>query len=170
MTGFTTKGRVGCKLVNFDEWFVEANNNERFPPETTFVLLERTEYIEFITKAKAMSDGLFFQHWRSGRLFNSSYELQWERRNETFSLRLLTEGDWPEGWKGTEFDTGEEISLLLFGERKRDSDPGWREARIPRWLKYPVDRTSKRVRLVAIPYLREGMIVRMRWKGVKTDG
>ncbi|MDW8365289.1 MAG: hypothetical protein RMK49_05555 [Abditibacteriales bacterium] len=113
------------------------------------------------------ADGLFAQHWTSGRLFNADWELQWEKRGDVFHLRLLTEGDLPDGWRATEFEAGKAISVLLFGERKREGDRGWREARIPRWLEYPVEKTLGRVRLIAIPYMKEGMVVRMRLKGVK---
>lgn len=168
MTENPAKGHVGYKTADFDELLAEVNNEERFPPDTTFAILERTEHIEFLAKKEAKEKRLFEQHWSSGCLFNAHYELQWERRGGTYWVRLLTEGSLPEGWQGPEFETGKEIFLLLFGERKRDTDRGWREARIPRWLEYPVEKTLGHVQLIAIPYLKEGMVVRMRWKGVKT--
>jgi hypothetical protein len=159
-------GRVGWRQAKWDEVLVEINNEERFPADATYVLLERIEHIEFVTKAGAAAGGLFTQHWTSGRLFNAAWELHWEKQGNALMLRLLTEGDLPSGWQQEMFETEAETSLLLFGERKRDTDPGWREARIPRWLEYPVPKTLGRVRLVAIPYLREGMVVRMRLKGM----
>lgn len=168
MTATATKGRVGYRQASWAEVLSEINNDERFPVDGTYALLQRTEHVEFVTKAKATSNRLFEQHWTSGRLFNANYELQWEKRGDAFLLRLLTEGDLPDGWQATEFEAGKETSALLFGERKRESDPGWREARIPRWLEYPVEKTLGRVRLVAIPYMKDGMAVRMRWKGVKS--
>jgi hypothetical protein len=168
MTATANIGRVGYRRATRDEWQAEVHNDERFPADTTFVLLERTERIEFVTKKDATDKRLFDQHWTSGRLFNAEWELQWEKQGDTFQLRLLTEGDLPDGWQTTKFETGEETSVLLFGERKRDTDRGWREARIPRWLEYPVAKTLGRVRLVAIPYAKQGMVVRMRLKGVKS--
>jgi hypothetical protein len=159
-------GRVGWRQASWDEVLEEVSNDERFPADTTYVLLERIEHIEFVTKADAAAKELFAQHWSSGRLFNTDWELNWEKRGNNFLLRLLTEGDLPSGWQQEMVETDAETSVLLFGERKRDTDPGWREARIPRWLEYPVPKTLGRVRLIAIPYLREGMVVRMRLKGV----
>lgn len=159
-------GRVGWRQANWDEVLVEINNDERFPADATYALLERIEHIEFVTKAEAAASGLFAQYWSSGRLFNTNWELSWEKQDKNFLLRLLTESALPDGWQQEMFEIDAETSLLLFGERKRDTDPGWREARIPRWLEYPTPKTQGRVRLIAIPYLREGMVVRMRLKGV----
>jgi hypothetical protein len=167
MTATAIKGRVGHRRASWNEALAEINNDERFPADTTFVLLERIEHIEFVTKRDATDKRLFDQHWTSGRLFNAEWELQWEKQGDAFQLRLLTEGNLPDGWQVTEFETVEETSLLLFGDRKRDTEPGWREARIPRWLEYPVAKTLGRVRLVAIPYARQGIVLRMRLKGVK---
>lgn len=162
-------GRVGWRQVSWDEVLVEINNDERFPADATYVLLERIEHLEFVTKADAAAKELFAQHWSLGRLFNATWELNWEKQGNSFLLRMLTEDNLPDSWQQEEFETTAEISLLLFGERKRKEDPGWREARIPRWLEYPVPKTLGRVRLIAIPYLREGMVVRMRLKGVTPD-
>jgi hypothetical protein len=144
----------------------ELEHAEHFPPETSYALLERTEHIEFVTKAQATARDLFSQYWAAGRLFNESWELHFEQQGDAYQLHLLTEGPLPPGWEAQEFETGPEGSLWLFGERTRDTDPGWREARIPRWLEYPVEKTIGRVRLIAVPYCRAGIIVRMRFKGV----
>lgn len=167
MTAIAKMGRVGYRQATWDEALAEIKNDERFPADRTYALLERIEHIEFVTKAKATAAGLFEQHWTSGRLFNADWELQWEKQGDAFRLRLLTEGELPDGWQTADYEAGEETSVLLFGERKRDTDRGWREARIPRWLEYPVDGMPQRVRLVAIPYMKEGMVVRMRLKEVK---
>lgn len=161
-------GRVGWRRASWDQVLAELNTNERFPADNTYAMLERLEEIKFITKADGIAKGLFSQHWSSGRLFNDTWELNWEKQASAFRLCLLTEGDLPDGWQKVEFETAGETSLLLFGERKRDADPGWREARIPLWLNYPGPTTQGRIRLTAIPYLREGMVVRMRLKGVKS--
>jgi hypothetical protein len=163
-------GCVGWRQVGWDGVLAEIGNEERFPADSTYVLLERVEHIEFVTKADATAKGLFGQNWASGRLFNATWELHWEKHTNSFLLRLLTEGPLPEGWEWEEFETQAESRLLLFGERKRESDPGWREARIPRWLEYPVEKMLGRVRFIAVPYLREGMVVRMRLKGVVANG
>ncbi len=170
MTGIVTDRKVahvGCRRTSWSEVLAEINNEERFPNNETYVVLERTEHIEFVKKADAHARDLFSQHWSSGRLFNEMWELSWEEQAYSFLLRLLTEGSLPDGWQQVEFETGDETSLLLYGERKRDTDPGWREARIPRWLKYPVPKRLGRVRVTGIPYLKDGMVVRMRLKGVK---
>ncbi|HXH13085.1 MAG TPA: hypothetical protein VNP04_25350 [Alphaproteobacteria bacterium] len=162
-------GRVGHKQGSWDEVRGEIDHPERFPLETSYVLLERTEHIEFVTKAQACAKELFAQHWSAGRVFNDAWELQFAQHGSGYLLCLLTEGELPAGWASQEFETGPESSLLLFGERRRDTDPGWREARIPRWLEYPVEKAIGRVRLVAVPYCRAGMTVRMRFKGVKSQ-
>lgn len=170
MTEITNKiGRVGWRWTSWDRVLTEVNNEERFPALTTYILLERTEHIEFTTKADAVTKDLFGQYWECGHCFNVDWELQFERTPNGFLLRLLSEDSLPEGWQKEEFDVGSEISLVLFGERKRDDEPGWREARIPRWLEYPIPKTKGRVRLIALPYLKDGVVVRMRWKGVEAD-
>jgi hypothetical protein len=162
-------GRVGHKQASWDEVRAEIGNSERFPFDTSLVLLERTEYIAFVTKKDAEDHGLFNQYWTSGHLFNTEWELNWEKQGSDFLLCLLSEGALPSGWEQREFETDATTSLLLFGERVRDTDPGWREARIPQWLQYPVGKNTGRVRLIAIPYLREGMVVRMRLKKVEVQ-
>jgi len=162
-------GHVGYKQASWDEVQVEIDNDGRFPPGSSYVLLERTESIEFVMKEQANAKDLFAQHWASGRLFNETWELHFEKQGETYQLRLLTEGNLPEGWEQQVFETNGETSLLLFGERKRKTDPGWREARIPQWLQYPIGKSTGRVRLIAVPYLREGMVVRMRLKNVEVQ-
>jgi len=147
----------------------EGNNNTRFPPDVTYALLERTEHIAFVTKAEAAAKGLFAQIWPSGCLFNATWELSWDRQGDHYLLRLLTEGDLPDGWRGEQFETRPATTLLLFGQRQHDEDRGWREPRIPRAVEYPVPRRLGRVRLIVIPYLRDGMVVRMRMKGVTAD-
>ena len=67
----TTIGRVGWRRATWEEVLAEGNSDVRFPPDTTYVLLYRTEHIEFVTKANAAANGLFSQSWSSGRLFNS---------------------------------------------------------------------------------------------------
>jgi hypothetical protein len=160
-------GRVGYKQASWNEARREIGDDERFPPGASYVLLERHEHIEFVTKEQANANNLFAQHWTSGHVFNDTWELTFEKQGHSYELRLLTERDLPDSWQQSDFETDDETSLLLFGERKRDSDPGWREARIPQWLKYPVAKTNGRVCFIAIPYLRKGIMVRLRLKGVE---
>jgi hypothetical protein len=167
IAGVNRIGRDGYKQASWNEVRGEIGDDERFPPGASYVLLERQEHIEFVTKEQANANNLFAQHWTSGRLFNETWELNFEKQGDLYELHLLTESNLPDSWKQSNFETDGETSLLLFGERKRDSDPGWREARIPQWLKYPVTKTNGRVCLIAIPYLRKGMMVRMRLKGVE---
>jgi hypothetical protein len=162
-------GRVGYKQSSWNGVRAEIDDDIRFPLHTSYVLLERQEHIEFVTKEQAIANDLFAQIWTSGRLFNDTWELTFEKQGHSYELRLLTESDLPDSWLQSNFESEGETSLLLFGERKRDSDPGWREARIPQWLKYPVTKTHGRVRILAVPYLREGMVVRMRLKGVEVQ-
>lgn len=159
-------GYIGWRRVDWDAVLAEIDSEQRFPAATTYVLLQRVEHIEFVTKTQAIAAGLFGQQWSSGHLFNATWELNWEKQGSVFLVRLLSEELLPQGWEQERFATKQETGLLLFGERKRDDDPGWREARIPRWLDYPVEKVPGRVRLVVVPYLREGMVVRMRLKGV----
>jgi hypothetical protein len=162
-------GRVGYRQAIWDEVRGEIGDDERFPSGASYVLLERPEHIKFVTKMEATANDLFAQHWTSGHLFNETGELNFEKQGHIYDMRLLTESDLPDGWIQSDFEADDETSLLLFGERKRDSDPGWREARIPQWLKYPVAKTKGRVLLIAVPYLREGMVVRMRLKKVEVQ-
>lgn len=159
-------GYVGWRRVSWDTVLAEIDNEERFPAATTYALLQRVEHIEFVTKGQAIAAGLFAQRWPSGHLFNATWELNWEKQGSVFLVRLLSEERLPPGWQHEGFATAGEVRFFLFGERKRYEDAGWREARIPRWLDYPVEQVPGRVRLIAVPYLREGMVVRMRLKGV----
>lgn len=163
------KGYVGRREGDWGEVLREVEDDVRFPPEETYVLLMRTEHIEFVTKQRAREEGLFGQPWQRGYIFNARWELEFERTGDRFVMRLMGEEGISDDWRPEEFEVGEEVRISLFGER-RGWDTAWREPRIPRPLEYPVPQGSGRVRLVAVPYLRKGMVVRMRWKEVEPDG
>jgi len=142
-------------------------DDSRFPPEASFVLLERTECLHFGTRAKAEAEGWLSESWPQGQVFTDGCEIQWEATDGSYTLRLLTEGDLPAGWpEASQYEVGGEMQLLLFGERTARDDH-WRETRIPQRLHYPVGEKTGRVRLVAVPYQRGGMTVRLRLKGVE---
>ena len=165
-------GREGIQEVFrkcVERWKAVVEDDFRFPPKETYVLLMRTEHIEFVTKLRAREGGLFGQPWQRGYIFNARWELEFERTGDRFVMRLMGEEGIPNDWRPEEFEVGEEVRISLFGER-REGDTAWREPRIPRPIEYPVPQGSGRVRLVAVPYLRKGMVVRMMWKEVEPDG
>jgi len=160
------KGFVNFKLGEWSEVLAQIKSQDRFPPGKTYAVFFRVERAEFVTLAEAEKE-LLKENWHKGHFFNENQELRFEKKDENcFRIFLLAENQLLEGWEVEEFDVGGEMSFLLFGERK-ESDPGWREARIPRWIRYPVPDTWEHLQLIGIPYLKRGIIVRMRWKGVK---
>jgi hypothetical protein len=171
MTVAPTKvGHIGWRRASWGEILAEVDNPTLFPSGTIYMLLERPEDIKFTTRERAVEEKLLEQQWQAGHFFSAIAELQFQRTASDFVVWLLIENPLPAGWQQSEeFEAGGEVSLLLWGERKRVGEPGWRETRIPRWLDYPVEKGATRVHLVAIPYLREGMVVRFRLKGVKKD-
>lgn len=166
MTNSLIEGHVAVRTgVTWEQVTATVRDNALFPPEASFVLLERTEGLRFGTRAEA--EGWLSEPWPTGRVFTDGCEVQWEAVGDGYVLRLLTEGDLPDGWPEAGcYEVGGEMKLLLFGERTAREDH-WRETRIPQRLRYPVGEKTGRVRLVAVPYRRGGMTVRLRLKGVE---
>lgn len=131
---------------------------------------ERREATELCWLADALAAAVPWQRWRHARLFNNNSELAWwQTGNDSYRLRLLATDAPPraEGitwYPGTTWQAvGNPVATLLHGER--DDQPhaegrtSWSEARIPRWLFYPVPpTTATRVALLVQPLARNGII------------
>lgn len=83
-------------------------------------------------------DSAKIEKFTHGRLFGSQGELRWRKNTVGFALIWLSEGELPNGftqqigeWTTTK---PQDIHLLGGGE----TEP-WRDTRIPRKLKYPMD-------------------------------
>ncbi|MBI4494824.1 MAG: hypothetical protein HY690_18780 [Chloroflexi bacterium] len=164
------EGQVGYRFArSWAEVRALLGDADLFPLASSYALLARADRVELVALQRALEDELLAAAWPAGHAFNARCEVQWTRRGDGYELRLLAEAAPPAGWEACgRYEVGEEVALLLFGQRK----PGqacWRETRIPRELSYPVAGTG-RARLVAVPYRRDGMTLRYRWKGVRADG
>lgn len=138
------------------------------PPASSYALLRRADDVRLVSLEEALAAGLLAVAWSSGHVFNAERALEWEWGVGGYELRLLTEGALPAGWEACgRYEVGAEVKLLLFGER-RPGQAAWREARIPRDLRYPAPAAGA-AWLLAVPYRRDGMTVRYRWKQVGSD-
>lgn len=115
---------------------VEAQPGDWFygerPPDTVLVWA-----------SGALDGGLAWADWRHGRRFGPEGELAWwPEAGGAFTCRLLA-GPGAAGWEGaTEYTAADDEvnETLLHGLYDEDSDPPtWSEARIPRYLAYPVE-------------------------------
>jgi hypothetical protein len=95
--------------------------------------------------------------YEEGRIFAPAAELRWQRTARgTFALLLLTENEScvPATW--TRLGAGwsalpAKQRIPLWGKRQ-DGEPYWFEARIPRALVYPIDKTTDPVYVAWIAY------------------
>jgi hypothetical protein len=85
--------------------------------------------------------------YEEGRIFAAAAELRWQRTGSgTFALLLLTEDEdcvpvtWTRLGAGWSAQPAEK-PIPLWGKRQ-DGGPHWFEARIPRALVYPIDKTT----------------------------
>lgn len=132
---------------------------------------ERSETTELFWLEDVLST---WQQWTYGRVFGPQSELVWwQRGNGRYDLRLLTDGpppavtdfSWgqPAAWEAH----GEAGQTLLHGQLDEDrtktrDQATWSEARIPRWLAYPLkteaDNVPKRVILTTQTYAQAGIV------------
>jgi hypothetical protein len=142
---------------------------------------ERMEATELMFLADALEADVPWQRWQHGRAFGSESELAWWRQpDERYQVRLLAEGALPAGlaWgeavaQWTPWSDKAEATLLhgtLDGET--GDRPSWSEARIPRWLHYPVTEqpAPERVVLLTLVYQRNGIPGLTRLVGVQGAG
>lgn len=119
---------------------------------------ERMEGTELLRLADALAATLPWTRWAHGRAFGPESELAWWRQADGhYQLRLLTEGNVPDGsisWQANEPLTADPpYQSLLFGAYDDDSAagiPSWSEARIPRRLHYPLPADSQPAKQVAL--------------------
>lgn len=136
-----------------------------------WVYAKRLEDIVLDARPAWLAAGVPLERWDQGCAFGPELELCWQRRGDTYEVRAITEAPPPEvvawiawdmgGWRA---DDGALARWLLVGERDADRESGaptWSEARIPRYLAYPVpDPTAppERVALVARVYRCDGLV------------
>lgn len=163
-------GLVGCRgAASWEEVSAQLADGAFFPPASSYALLRRADDIQLVLLDEALGAGLLAVAWSGGQVFNAQRTIEWEQRAGGYALRLLTEGALPADWEAcSRYEVGAEVKLLLFGER-RPEQAAWREARVPRDLRYPVSAAGV-AWLLAVPYRRDGMTVRYRWKRVGSDG
>lgn len=127
--------------------------------------------------------GVELARWEHGRAFGPRLEIDWWREGETFRLRALSEVALPQGIDWREPDDGPALvavgaprAMMLYGtldEKSPPDRPTWSEARVPRYLAYPVpfdDSPPERVALLGQDYARRGVVVLTRLVGVAPVG
>lgn len=114
----------------------------------TWAYAERQADIVLTGRERFLSGSVPLAQWGHGRVFDEHLELSWWRQDERYDLRWIAGGasSPPERITWTAVDTtawtAEEQHWLLVGEYDKDREnevPTWSEARIPRYLPYPVD-------------------------------
>ncbi len=186
--------QIGCQ----DQPALKIHTAEGIAPKTLRQLLSdsnlRWVYAESLTDTILAYTGDFLPdkdkdllQWEHGRAFDEALELDWWCTEQTFRLRLLTEGDILDGVDWNEPDSvvqpvqDEPYPLRLHGkyDKKHTASPErptWSEARIPQHIAYPVEvgegeKPPERVVLRALDYARTGCVVLTRLVGLaRGDG
>ncbi|MDR4497180.1 MAG: hypothetical protein MRK02_04535 [Candidatus Scalindua sp.] len=105
-----------------------------------YAILEKIDEIVF----EKFSDKFTLDEWNKGRLFGEKAELKWVKRNGTYHVVLITDGEVPCGYDFIPFGKLQPLKenpfreIFLWG-KKDMSVEGWYDPRIPKILKYPVD-------------------------------
>ena len=142
-------------------------------PRLRLVYAERMEDTVLTWRDDWLQMPVALERWTYGRAFGEEAELRWQKSEDGYEVRAIAVGDAPAGidWKVEPCDDWDERPgeqpLLLVGERDRDRpspQPTWSEARIPRYLTYPVEAPAQatRVALVQRVYRRNGVVVTTR--------
>lgn len=135
-----------------------------------WVYAERPETTELLWLAAVQPN---WQQWPYARAFGPESELSWQQQaNGRYTLRLLTDStppvlaglDWGAATSWQPF--GREQSTWLHGRLDEDRSEAqgeltWSEARIPRWLAYPLAAEAappERVVLQVQTYAQDGIV------------
>ena len=103
--------------------------------ELSYYLLQRPDAIT--DWKKGHPDAAEIEKHTHGRLFGKKGEIRWQKTAKGYSLLWLSEGDRPEGFKLLgQWDMTKSQDVFLLGGG--DTRP-WRDTRIPRELKYPIE-------------------------------
>lgn len=144
------------------------------PQRWRWLYAERLETTALAFLADVLADEVPLARWQHGRAFDQAGELAWWRQEGgRYELRLLTESAQPAlgdlNWRqGQQWQpAGDVQETLLHGTRDdevaAEGEGRWSEARIPRWLRYPVEtaeeqKPPKHVVLVTQAYGQNGVV------------
>ena len=104
--------------------------------ELSYYLLQRPNKIT--DWKKGTPDTAKIKKYTHGRLFGSNGELRWEKNKEGYALLWLSEGEPPEEFTAIgECETSKSQDIYLLGG---GYSPELRDTRIPRKLKYPIEK------------------------------
>lgn len=103
--------------------------------DPSYCLLQRADAIT--DWKKEGPDAGEIREYTHGRLFGKNGEMRWKERIDGYSLLWLSEGDPPNGFTTLgEFEASAPQEVFLLGG---GDTPPWRDTRIPRVLKYPLE-------------------------------
>ena len=104
--------------------------------ELSYYLLQRPNKIT--NWKKGAPDTAKIRKYTHGRLFGSQGELRWQKTNGGYAVLWLSEGEIPDGFtKMGKWTTSKPQSIYLLGG---GDSPELRDTRIPRKLKYPIEK------------------------------
>lgn len=129
------KAIVATRKISDISVLTEQIENLRFG-ETSYYLLQRPNKIT--AWKKGVPDAANIEKYTHGRLFGSKGELRWQKNNGGYALLWLSEGEPPEEFTAIgECETSKSQDIYLLGG---GDSPELRDTRIPRKLKYPIER------------------------------
>ena len=104
--------------------------------ETSYYLLQRPNKIT--NWKKGVPDTANIEKYTHGRVFGSKGELRWQKNKESYALLWLSEGEPPAEFIAIgEYETGKSQDIYLLGG---GDSLELRDTRIPRKLKYPIEK------------------------------
>ena len=104
--------------------------------EKFYYLLQRSDKIT--DWEKGIPDTAKIEKYTHGRVFGSQGELRWQKTNGSYALLWLSEGELPDDFtKMGDWTTSKPQSIYLLGG---GDSPELRDTRIPRKLKYPIEK------------------------------
>lgn len=154
----------GVAATHLEQW-LHANRWQ-------WLYAERPEATELLWLAAALQANTPWTHWRHGRAFAATGELAfWRQPDQTYQVRWLatTTTTPPPAEAVTWFAAAPwlaydqtPVATLLHGNRGDGSSGRWGEARIPRYLHYPVNSgdnpVPEQVALLTQRYHRAGIV------------
>jgi len=141
--------------------------------QNSLAIVRRVDSAEFL-QFDSSEPSAFINHWSQGQIFNSQFEIRWRREQDSYETLLLTETNQQRSEFQAAADSPFEAvvpssdathGFLLWGTSKVDG--GWREARIPRLLTYPIERQGEKPRLAYVLYQKSAVVRWVRLLGLK---
>ena len=129
------KAIVATRKISDISALTDLLTNLQFGEESYYLLQRPNKVTDW---KKGVPDTANIEKYTHGRSFGSKGELRWQKNKESYALLWLSEGELPEVFTAIgEYETSKSQDIYLLGG---GDSPELQDTRIPRKLKYPIEK------------------------------